>query len=203
MLNALAFITLGFLILIAATSCVTSHNVVHAAFWLLLCAAAAAGMVWYLGAEYIAITQLFVYAGAVSILTIFAVMVTHRSYDDASREVKLSWSALILSGGFFALVAYGILNSSELSGLSKAIEAYDLKTFGELMFMPEGHVLTFELASMVLLVALVAAVWWTQPEDTQDCISASLELSESDMDALPQIQEQQRYDEQDEERADA
>ena len=183
MLNAFAFVILGFVILLSAASCVTSRNVVHAAFWLLLCAATSAGMVWYLGAEYIAITQLFVYAGAVSILTIFAVMVTHRSYEDASREVKLSWSALILVVAFFALVAFGILQTPGLADYSEALGAYDLKIFGSLMFATEGHVLAFELASLVLLVALIAAVWWTKDCD-DETVSAQREVA--GLDALPQ-----------------
>ena len=186
MLNAIAFVILGFLILLSAASCVTSRNVVHGAFWLLLCAATSAGMVWYLGAEYIAITQLFVYAGAVSILTIFAVMVTHRSYDDASREVKTSWSALILVVAFFALIAFGVLNTPGFASLTEAIGPYDLKIFGALMFSTEGHVLAFELASMVLLVALIAAVWWTKDSDDEIAAEAVSAQGRVDgVDALP------------------
>jgi len=187
MLNAIVFVVLGFLVLVGAASCVTSNNIVHGAFWLLLCAVASAGMIWYLGAEYIAITQLMVYAGAVSILTIFTVMVTQRSYEDTSREAKLSWSALILAVGFFALLAYGILSTPEFATYTEALPSYDLPTFGALMFAPEGHVLAFELASMVLIVALIAAVWWTK--DTDDEIEAeaasAVATDTRGLDALP------------------
>jgi NADH:ubiquinone oxidoreductase subunit 6 (subunit J) len=139
--------------------------------------------VWFLGAEYIAITQLLVYAGAVSILTIFTVMVTHRSHSDASRDTKPSWSALALAVALFALVAVGILTSPSLSALSTAAEPLDLATFGALMFSPNGHTLAFEIASLVLLVALIAAVHWSAHPQLH--ISASSDTISSDTGVTP------------------
>ena len=162
MLNLIPFVILGLITLVAAINCVSSKYVVHGAYWLLLAAIGTAGMTWFLGAEYIAITQLLIYAGAVGILTIFTVMVTARSNVSATRDTKLSWSALILSVFFFALICFGIVSTSELAQYHTIAEPLALYDFGAYLFDIDGHALAFELASLVLLIALVAAVWWTK-----------------------------------------
>jgi NADH-quinone oxidoreductase subunit J len=181
MLNAIAFVLLGLVILVAAIKSVSSRNVIHAAYWLLLCAIGTAGMTWFLGAEYIAIAQLLIYAGAVGILTVFTVMVTQRSHEDSSREVKLSWSALVLAIGFFALIAYGVISTPQLADLSTAATPLPLAEFGSYLFDVDGHAFAFEIAALVLLVSLVAAVWWTkEPVRTQKTKDALEEPEEED-----------------------
>ena len=162
MLSMAAFTILSSIILIAAISCVSSRNVIHGAYWLLLAGIGTAGMTWFLGAEYIAITQLLIYAGAVGILTVFTVMMTQRSYKSASREVKLSWSALILTFAFFALIVYGVVSTPELATFANTAEPIELAEFGAYLFAVEGNAFAFEIAALVLLMALVAAVWWTK-----------------------------------------
>ncbi|MCL2526696.1 MAG: NADH-quinone oxidoreductase subunit J [Coriobacteriia bacterium] len=168
MLSMLAFIILGLIVLTGAINCVSSRNVIHGAYWLLLTAVGTAGTTWFLGAEYLAITQLLIYAGAVGILTVFTVMVTARSYESSEREVKLSWSALILSGGFFALVVYGITQTPALASFTTTVEPLALSQFGAYMFDIDGQAFAFEIASLVLLIALVAAVWWTKDKDDDE-----------------------------------
>jgi len=165
MLNMIAFVILGLITLMAAINCVASRNVIHGAYWLLLTAIATAGMTWFLGAEYIAITQLLIYAGAVGILTVFTVMVTARSYESSTREVKLSKSAALLAIGFFALIVYGVVSTPELAQFNTIAEPIALAEFGKYLFDLDGHAFSFEIASLVLLVALVAAVWWTKDKD--------------------------------------
>jgi NADH-quinone oxidoreductase subunit J len=187
MLSTLGFIFLALIILIAAGNCVSSKKVIHGAYWLLVAAIGTAGMTWMLGAEYIAVTQLLVYAGAVGILTVFTVMVTARSHASASREVKLSWSALILTLGFFALIAYGIIQTPGLADFVSANEPVALEYFGAYLFDIDGHAFAFEIASLVLLVALVAAVWWTKDRDdteTEDDTEAKSDNGAEDLEAV-------------------
>ena len=70
-----------------------SRNVVHAAFWLLEVMVAVAGLFLLLSAEFLALVQLMVYAGAVSVLVLFTVMLTLRRREDAVRPLGLSWAA--------------------------------------------------------------------------------------------------------------
>ncbi|MCL2746860.1 MAG: NADH-quinone oxidoreductase subunit J [Coriobacteriia bacterium] len=165
MLSMIAFVVLALTVLVAAIKCVSSRNVIHGTYWLLLCAVGTAGMTWFLGAEYLAITQLLIYAGAVGILTMFTVMVTHRSHNTASREVKLSWSVLLLALGFFGLVAYGVILTPQLAHFTTVAEPIPFAEFGLALFDVNGQAFAFEVAALVLLVALIAAVWWTKDND--------------------------------------
>jgi len=182
MLNMIAFIVLALVVLVAAANCVSSRNIIHGAYWLLLTAIGIAGMTWFLGAEYIAIVQLLIYAGAVGILTVFSVMVTARSYEGATRETKLSWSALALALAFFALVAYGVIATPTLANFYTINEAIPLAEFGKYLFDIDGHAFAFEIASLVLLLALIAAVWWTKDTDDKAVVTPAKATQPADID---------------------
>jgi NADH-quinone oxidoreductase subunit J len=98
-----------------------------------------------------------VYAGAVSVLVLFTVMLTLRRREDAERPLDLSWAAggvalavLVATGA--AIVAYRPVVPRG------AAVAANVASFGRLLFT--GWALPFEIASVVLLIALVGAVWW-------------------------------------------
>jgi len=138
-----------------------SRNVVHAAFWLLEVCVATAGVYLLLEADYIAIVQLLIYAGALAILLIFTIMITLRSREEAVRPADFSALGMALAVVFFGVVAMGI------AGWNAAIvrfpeQAPDLLAFGKLLFNLNGWAVQFEIASLVLTAALVAAVLWSK-----------------------------------------
>ena len=161
MLSAVAFVILGFAILLGAAMVMVSENVLHAAYWLLEVAVATAGFIWFLGAEYIAIVQLMVYAGAVGILTIFTLMVTLRTEHELVRSTDGNVGAFLGAVAFFGLMSYLILQSPSLIRFADPT-APPLVELGKAMFAVDGWVLPFEIVSLVLTVALIAAVWWTR-----------------------------------------
>src|SRR5690349_8924912 len=71
-----AFVLLGVIALAAAIACVTSRNVVRAALWLVLSLAALGGCFLVLTAEFVAVVQVLIYAGAVVVLLLFGLMFT-------------------------------------------------------------------------------------------------------------------------------
>ncbi|MCL2024864.1 MAG: NADH-quinone oxidoreductase subunit J [Coriobacteriia bacterium] len=161
MLNLTVFLVLSTIVIFSAIKMLSVRNVLHATYWLLLTAITAAGIIWFLGAEFIAITQLLIYAGAVGILTIFALMVTVRTEGELIRSRDLSLAAAICASAFFGLMAYAITTSPSLMRVTE----YDPPTFAEFgatLFALDGWVLPFELVALVLTVALIAAVWWTR-----------------------------------------
>ncbi len=165
MLNAIAFVVLACAILIGAFSVVSVRNVMHAAYWLLEVAFAVAGLLWFMSAEYLAILQLLVYVSAVGVLILFTIMLTRRDPMDAERPVALSVFGLIAAVVFFGLMAYGILQSPTLAASNGQAVAATLEAFGREMFTLSGWSLAFEIASLLLTVALIAAVWWTKERD--------------------------------------
>ena len=68
----------------AALRVVTTKNVVHAALWLVVVLAGVAGQFLLLGAEFVGVTQILVYVGAVVVLFLFGIMLTRASMGDRS-----------------------------------------------------------------------------------------------------------------------
>ncbi len=164
--SGIGFAVLGLAVLGGAVGMLSSKNVVHAAYWLLEVSVAAAGIYWLLDSEYVALVQLLVYAGAVAILLIFTIMITMRRREDAIRNRDFSWLAALMAAAFFGLVAFAVLGT-EFAPVAMPDAAPDLVALGKLLFSLEGWVLPFEIASLVLTAALVAAVWWSREGDDE------------------------------------
>jgi len=151
------FVVLSAGVLGGAVLVLLSRNVVHAAFWVLEVMLAVAGLFMLLSAGFLALVQIMVYAGAVSVLLLFTIMLTLRSREDAVRSLDLSWQA-----GVIALMVFAAIWTT-ISGFQLAIPTAPAITpgvadFGKLLF--QGWALPFEIASVVLLIALVGVVWW-------------------------------------------
>ncbi len=162
--NGVAFVLLAIASVGGSIGVMGSRNVVHAAFWLLEVMLAVAGIYLLLSAEFLALVQVLVYAGAVSVLLLFVIMLTLRRREDAVRPLDASLSAaaltLVLGGIIFAGLARF---TPTLSAMPDTVPG--VAEFGLMLFTPDGGwVLPFEIASLVLLVALVAAVWWSGEE---------------------------------------
>jgi len=155
------FVVLAIAALGGSIMVVLSRNIVHAAFWLLEVMMAVAGLFMLLSAGFLALVQVMVYAGAVSVLVLFTVMLTLRRREDAVRSLDLSWSA----GGIAlaVLVASGAAIASFKPDLVTAPAVTPgVEAFGRALFT--AWALPFEIASVVLLIALVGAVWWSGGE---------------------------------------
>jgi NADH:ubiquinone oxidoreductase subunit 6 (subunit J) len=159
---AVPFVVLAIAALGGALMVVLSRNVVHAAFWLLEVMMAVAGLFMLLSAGFLAIVQMMVYAGAVSVLVLFTVMLTLRRREDAVRGLDLTWSAAGIA--LAVLVAVIAAISTFVPKLAKAPAVTPgVAEFGRALFTTWS--LPFEIASVVLLVALVGAVWWAGGDD--------------------------------------
>ena len=157
----LPFVVLAIASFVGAVMVVWSRNVVHAAFWLLEVMMAVAGLFMLLSAGFLALVQIMVYAGAVSVLMIFTVMLTLRRREDAVRSRDLSWSAAGLALAVFVATSAAIASYRapvpQLPATTPGVEAFGIALF-------TTWALPFEIASVVLLVALVGAVWWSGGE---------------------------------------
>lgn len=162
--SGVAFALVSFALLGGAFAMLSTRNIVHAAFWLLEVSVAAACLYFILGADYVALVQLLVYAGAVAVLVIFSIMITLRRREDAIRPVDFSAPAALLAA-LFAVVVVIASRGIHLLGPKMPAVAPTLVDFGKLLFSPKGWVLPFELASLVLTAALIGAVWWSREED--------------------------------------
>lgn len=156
--NGVAFFLLAFATIGGAVMMLSTRNVVHAAFWLLETMLATAGLYLLLDAEFLALVQVLVYAGAVSVLMLFTIMLTLRRREDAVRPFEPGWGGVMLAALFGGSMLVAI-SKAELPQARMPDAVPTVADFGRVLFTQWA--VPFEIASLVLLVALVGAVWWS------------------------------------------
>ena len=158
----ITFLVVAFVVLGSACMVVTTRNLVHAALWLIATLFGVAVIFALLSASFLAVVQVVVYIGAIAILFIFAVMLTRKDMRDQGPQLNKNWWI----GALLAVVTFGGLVSlfQGWSGFSKTVSAipagFDaVNELGNALTSPVGYVLPFEVASVLLVAALVGAVY--------------------------------------------
>jgi NADH-quinone oxidoreductase subunit J len=156
------FLLVGLVVLGAAVMVVTTRNLIHAALWLIVTLFGVAALYAILNAGFLAVVQVVVYIGAIAILFIFAVMLTRKDLRDQGPQANRGWwlSALLAMLTFAGL--FQILRGwSGFSNTPAEIPAgFDgVGGLGQALIQPNAFVLPFEVASVLLLAALVGAVY--------------------------------------------
>jgi NADH-quinone oxidoreductase subunit J len=161
-LQQIIFIVVASVTLGSALMVVTSRNLVHAALWLVSALFGVAVVYALLNAGFLAVVQVVIYIGAIAILFIFAVMLTRRDIRDQGPQLNWNW----WGGAFIALLVFGglVLMLQSWNGFSKAAADFpagfdSVGRLGEALVSPDAYVLPFEVASVLLLAALVGAVY--------------------------------------------
>lgn len=152
----IAFVIVGTITALAAILSVTTKHVVHAALWLLVSLGALAGAYIVLGQELVGLVQLLVYVGAIVVLVLFALMLTRAPigrHPEIDTPVWQRTLAAALGGATAALLAAVLLPMLASTRLSD--QAPTTTQIGEAIF--GTWVWPFELLSVLLLVALIAA----------------------------------------------
>jgi NADH-quinone oxidoreductase subunit J len=153
----IAIITLG-----AALMVVTARNLVHVALWLIVSLFGVAVMFAILSAGFLAVAQVVVYIGAIAILLIFAIMLTRRVNDESRAAFNANWRWAVLIGFiFFAGLLAVLLNWPGLTTTPSELDARanQVIDMGLALVDPAGYLLAFELASVLLLAAMVGAIY--------------------------------------------
>lgn len=146
----------------SALMVVTTRNLVHAALWLVSTLFGVAVIYALLNANFIAVVQVVIYIGAIAILFIFAVMLTRRDMRDSGPQLNSNWwlgaivAALVFTGLVFLLQGWSGFTGTA-TDLPSGFDPIGL--LGEALVSPEAYVLPFEVASVLLLAALVGAVY--------------------------------------------
>lgn len=156
------FLLVAALTLGSALMVVTTRNLIHAALWLVATLFGVAAIFALLDAGFLAVVQVVVYIGAIAILFIFAVMLTRRDTLDRGSQMNPNWwlGALVavFSFGALALLVQGWSGFASLpADLPPGFDA--VTVLGNALISPDAFVLPFEVASVLLLAALVGAVY--------------------------------------------
>ena len=164
-MGSVVFYAVAVVTLLGAFGVVMSRNIVHAALFLLTALAGVAGLFVLLYAEFLALVQVLIYGGAITIVILFAVMLTRSGEYQGETETRRWPFAALAAIGLFALMATAFTLDVDLYN-SGVREGVPLETLAKDLF--ELWAIPFEVASLVLLVALVGAVVIGRAERSED-----------------------------------
>ena len=162
MFKDLVFYGFSGVLVLAAIGVITSRNPVHAALLLVLAFFTAAGIWILLKAEFLAISLVLVYVGAVMVLFLFVVMMLDVNLDKLREGFwKSSWLGMLVGLAMllemaFLLMSPGFTGSAPANAASGLPGYSNIKELGRLIYTE--YALPFELAALILLVAIVAAI---------------------------------------------
>ncbi len=147
---------------IGAIGVVTARNIVHSALFLILSLLAVAGVFILLAAEFLAIVQVLIYGGAVTILVLFAMMLTRVRDMPAAMDGPQRPFAALAAGAFMALSIVSV-TTTQFPGETEQINVISLNQIGDALFTTWA--VPFEIASLVLMVALLGAIILARGEE--------------------------------------
>jgi len=155
------FLTVAALALLSAFMVVVARNLVHAALWLIVTLFAVAVLFVLLEAGFLAAVQVILYIGAIAILIIFAIMLTRGAFQENVRQTRQGWwLPAILAAVVFAGLVWIVRQVPAFVNAAAAPfdEAQSLKQLGLELVNPDRFMLPFEVASVLLLAALVGSI---------------------------------------------
>jgi len=165
MLDQILFYFFAAVAVVGAILTVTSRNAVHSAIFLITALLATAGIFLQLRAEFLFIVQIILYVGGIMVLFVFVIMLVN--LDVAVRQLRFArqkWVALLISLALAAQVGLMLWSSSKIPGqgvpVLSAVPADKLPPNSEdvARSLFSSYLLPFEIASVLLLVAMIGAV---------------------------------------------
>ncbi len=144
---------------------VISRNPVHSVLWLILAFLSAAGLFVLLGAEFVAMLLVIVYVGAVAVLFLFVVMMLDVDFAELKGELARYMPLALLIGVVILMqlaMAFGVWQTAEGVAIAASPDAvagggdHNTDALGRILY--DEYFLLFQLAGLILLVAMVGAI---------------------------------------------
>ena len=158
MFEATVFYAFGAILLVSALAVITARNPVHAALFLVLAFFTASAIWLLLRAEFLAITLVLVYVGAVMVLFLFVVMMLDINLERVREGFWRNLPLAIVVGGIMVLDMFAVLTRSNWGQNPKQIPPgySNTKELGRVLYTQYAY--AFEIAAVILLVAIIAAI---------------------------------------------
>jgi len=153
----ITFWILATVIVGAALMVVFSKNIFRSALFLMLCFFSIAGIYIILSADFLAAAQVLIYVGAIGVLIIFGVMLT-RDIQHGGETTRWRAPAFLIVGLLLAIIIVVVFNTAWPMNSGSPAEATTERLATGLFSLDNGFVLPFEIASLLLLAALIGAV---------------------------------------------
>ncbi|MBK5271859.1 MAG: NADH-quinone oxidoreductase subunit J [Bacteroidia bacterium] len=138
---------------------ISSKSPVHSVLWLIVTFFSISGHYILLNAQFLAIVNIIVYAGAIMVLFLFVIMLMNLSHETEPRKNRWLKLAGAVSGGCLLLVLVAALRNTELNQQMSEVNTGDIgliQNLGKELFT--NYVVPFEISSILFLSAMVGAV---------------------------------------------
>ena len=157
-LNDLPFYSISTIIILGALGVVLEKSIVRAGFSLVVCFGSVAGVYFLLQAPFVGASQVLIYAVGITLVVVFALMLTSLKHEPPKEKGKLLHSifSVLVSIGIFATLSLVLTGNKWIETTNIATCPKNTEVIGLELLGP--YVLPFELVSVLLLVALIGAV---------------------------------------------
>jgi NADH-quinone oxidoreductase subunit J len=158
-ITELLFWFLAVMAIFSALMVITSKNPVYSVLWLIVTFFAISAHYILLNAQFLAIVNIIVYAGAITVLFLFVIMLMNLNQETDSRRHRWVKVAGAVSGGCLMLVLVAALKGSEIKTEISQTNEGDIgliQNLGKILF--HDYLVPFELSSILFLSAMVGAV---------------------------------------------
>lgn len=152
-MSTAAFIVIAILTLAGALAAASLPKLIHAALCLVVAFVGIAAFFFLLGAEFVGLVQVFVYVGAVAVLIVFTILLTHRADENTGG---FNWGGVVIALAVFAGLLWAILQTSSLSVTAPQIEALTVKRIGEALMT--DYVWPLQCVGLLLTAALIGGL---------------------------------------------
>ena len=163
MAETVAFWTLAAVLVGSALAVVLSRNLFHSVLWLALALTGTAGVFLLLEAEFLAAVQLLLYAGGIVTIVVFAIVVTERLVGERITQTNRRITAGAVTSIALVALVVDTIARQPLAGARPPVSADLTRTLGESVLT--RFVLPFELLGVLMLAAMLGAVYFARPED--------------------------------------
>ncbi len=165
MISQYIFYFLSFTAILSALMMVFSKNPVHSVLYLIVTFFSIAGHYFLLNAQFLGVVHIIVYAGAIMVLFLYVIMMLNLNEDIEPVKTSAQKMAGVISAGLLCLVLIASLKGAEVKTLAQ-VETRDqigfVSNLGQTLF--NEFLLPFELASILLLGAMVGSVFLSKKE---------------------------------------
>jgi NADH-quinone oxidoreductase subunit J len=158
----LLFLVFGGVLLGAGLMVVGGRNIIRSGLWMILCFGALAGLYVILGAPLIAAAQVLIYIGAISVLVLFAIMLTQSKAGPARLVFHhQAWAGALAAIGLALLLAI-VISATTWPRATPTRAATPTNDLARLLF--SDYVLPFEIVSVLLLAAVIGGIFIAKRE---------------------------------------
>jgi NADH-quinone oxidoreductase subunit J len=158
-----AFIAIAFICILSALGMILSRNPIHSIILLIICFFSISGLYVLMNAQFLAVVNVIVYAGAIMVLFLFVVMMMNLNEDSEPKQKAISYLLPAIASGLLGLVLIASVKKATLIPLGNVNDqAGMIENLGKVLL--HEYLLPFEMTSVLFLSAMVGVVLLAKKE---------------------------------------